>query len=357
MIVTKNLDEALKKARVLKEKGRDVFSTTRNFDFKCNGGIYLADKKNKIDHLRLDHHAMTQVCRMMHIPAAWVKTKQDMDDPTHLADCLNRHVKKLPSMGVLIRLWDLEGKKPKIRAVFPDNIALLDIYDALKALKVKLGSRVKDWTSIVISDHNLRATGLLDSPKMREKRTGYRGNLGEMYGGIDTSASETGSFPLVGNVYVWRKVCDNGMVIPDSDLSYSLKRSEKEEGGLNLRYREMLDDLRSKVSPAFSRTLKQLNILNSRKVGDNKQAAVNACGKILGIPTSLREGILTAWQPKDNNLFGLWNGISRYGNLLNIKGNFSGSRKLHIAAGNLAKASPHILSAIQEESEKGNSNE
>ncbi len=347
---TTKLDEALKKAKEMSEKGHDILTSTRNFDFKCNGGIYLADKKNKLDHTRLNQHSIIQVCKILKIPAQWVKTKQELQDPEHLAESLNRHVKKLPSMGILLRGWDMKGKNPFIRAVFPDNVAVLDIYDALKALKVKLGGRVTQWQYITIGGFTLRAAGLLDNDKLAEKRGVYKKRLGEMFAGVQASASETGEFPISGDVFVWRCICENGAVLQDQDLSYSLKRTEKEEGGLNKRFRDMLDDLRSKVTPAFARHVKRLSDLSMRPVGDNREKCIHIAAGNLVLPGKFREGILSAWQPKERSLFGLWNAITRHGQVLNQQGQFTGSYTLQKAAGRLAESSPRFLDLLQDAS-------
>jgi len=340
-----SLDDAIDRAKWMRDRCTDIETSTKKLEFQCNGGIYVSCKKGIKEPMKLSDTAASQVCHMLTVPNQWVRVKQQMEDPEDLAASLNRHSRKLPSKGILVRKWD--GKDPFIRAVFPDNYAILDCWEALKAIRSKMGKKIKEWPILTFSGFKLRVLGLIGQPKIKESYgTEDHKIIRGILPGIHIFVSEDGSYPMGCEVGLYRALCSNTMVLADDRFRpFRLKRREKEEGGLIDRFKGALDETNESLIPAWKKTVGRIVDLAHIETGQNKREALKSAAKVTGIPRLAFDPVSMAWDTDD--LFGLWNGLTRYGSALTTEGNFHRGVQLQKSAGALARLSPALQKEIQ----------
>lgn len=332
MFNTKDIGEAIKYAEGIQKRSFDLKLDTKKLKFGSNGDITVTLPKE--GELHMTPHAFGQVCKMLKVPGAWVSTKRELQDLPDLATALNRHVKSLVTTGLNVRAIK-EEKKKYVRAVFPDNVPMLDLPDALKAIKTKLNKRVTGWHFIGIDQYCLRAFGLLTlPPSAGEGIEGHRFLKG-IVPGIHITASDTGALPISGEVGIFRGVCENMAVLRD-DYCFSLKRKEKVEGGLNTRFREAIDEIRA-MTEEMAPILNGIVSLGACKVGEDRVACLNRGSKLLNYPKRACAELDAAWLPKQDSLFGMWNALSKRGSQLTMEGDWKMGHLLQKASGYMTR--------------------
>ncbi len=333
MFKTKDIGEAIKHAEDIKKRSFDVKLDTKKLKFSSNGDISVTLPGK--GEMHMTSHSFGQVCKLLKVPGAWVSTKRELHDLPDLANALNRHVKSLVTTGLLVR-GIKEGKKNCVRAVFPDNVPLLDLPDALKAIKIKLNKRVTGWHFIGIDEYCLRVFGLLTLPPgaTEEGIPGHKFLKG-IVPGIHVTASDTGALPISGEVGIFRGVCENMAVMRD-DYCFSLKRKEKVEGGLNTRFRDAIDEIRA-MTEEMKPVLDGIVALGGCKVGEERLACLARGSKLLNYPKRACAELDSAWLPKQDSLFGMWNALSKRGSQLTMEGDWKMGHLLQKSAGYMTR--------------------
>lgn len=336
MFKTKSIEKAMEHANEIKERSFDLHLDTRKLKYTSNGHVSVVLPKE--GEVGITDHAFTQLSRMLKVPGAWVNTKRELKDLGDLASGLNRHTKQLPSTGIFVRCIK-ENKKKLIRAVFPDNVALLDLPDAVKAIKVKLNKRVSAWQFIAIADYSVRAFGTIGDGDVAVEGSGDHKWLKGIIPGIHVFASDTGEYPIGGEVGIFRSVCENTAVIK-GDFCVSLKRKEKEPGGLGVRFREAIDELRHMLEDdRYVATLNAIPVMGAAKCGEDRICCLQEGAKMFGYPRKVCPELDAAWDTKEQNLFGMWNAISKRGTQLSTEGNWKLGHKLQQSAGAMTRMS------------------
>jgi len=349
------MDKALAEAKTIQRLSKDVEVNSRNLEFSCNGGIFVKTKgAASIGSARLLPQAVSQVSDLLRVPLPWIQVKRELKDPEDLADSLNRHVKRLPSQGFLMRYFmerQDNGKYQRVlRAVFPDNTATLDIVETLGHIQAVLGSRITQWPFICIEDFSLRAFGLITSPKIKELRENKPDALAKLgiLPGVHVYTSEDGSFPKGCDLGIYRGLCKNaGILMEEQFRGRRLRGVEKQEGNLGQRFRTILEEVKKTGYPSFMHTLKRLTVLAETETGPNLKDAVEQTVSMTKLSRSHVTPILAAWAPNENNCFGIWNAMTRYADVETKNGHLKTGYELGRAAGRLQTLSNYQLNHIQ----------
>ena len=340
-----SLEKAYKYGKEIARQTRDFQTSTRKIRFEANGQL-LVSTGTRSKAVPVTPIAMSHLCKLFNVPTAFSKVKGTMNDLTHLAETFNRHGSKLQGQGILVRRW--VGKDPCIRAVFPDNYALLDLPEAIQAMRIKLEKRVREWPWIVVSGFALRACALF--ARKGEHSDSAKG----FYPAILVSCSDDGSVPIGCEIGIFRYICTNMQATQHPDFpGFRLRRKEKTEGGFNTRFRNCLEQIRKNALPAFKAHLRDIKELRSMKLGDNRLNVLHLGTRYLFYPKKVCDGVLAAWPKTTNTLMDVWNAITRVADIHTQAGRLDQGYVLQAAAGHLLHSSPMVRDILVTASYKG----
>lgn len=306
---TTDLDKAVEWAKKRDECKEDYHLSTRKLSFHTNGQIVCEMRDGR--QLPLVGESVGQMCKILQIPKQWIEVKRDMGDSEHLTESFNRHVKKLTSTGIFVRTIHTKDGQV-VRAVFPDSQTMLDIPAALRAVRLMLRKHVSEWQWILIDDNKVSVWGLLDA-KWQSKFPVLQG----IQPAVFAHTSEDGSTPISAGLGVYRQICENGAVVQDDRFRpLSFHRKESVEGGLLERFKSSLGWLEETAIPAYKTTIRGMKRLVDMPLGPARGNTVQKLRRQIAFPSPLEAGIVTAWEPDENTLFGLWNALTRHATVL-----------------------------------------
>lgn len=344
--------EALPIAKQLRESCRDFTCTTKQLRFIGNGSLQVA--MGKKDPMNVLPQALGQLGSLLRVPQGWITVKGDLDDRKELAEDFNRHVKMLPTSGLLVRtvMGGRDEEPPAIRAVFQDNVALLDLVPAIHLLQKKVEPLIRKWLYITIAQHSLRAFGLFPGAKSNEFSDFHADMVRGFCPGIHLYVSEDDSFPLGGDMGVFRFACSNQAVVMDEGFEpVNFRRKEKKIGDLNRRFQALVGDICENRMVPMKKFFGSVERMTAVPVGANLENMVRHSTGTLNYSRRDTDSIISAWNPEDRDMFGLWNALTRAGTRLSSTGDFHSGYRLQKSAGRMTRLTDRTLQVLARKSE------
>ncbi len=302
------------------------------------------------DSLGITEHAHSQFSDRLSIPKKYYD-RMRQTDPELLAHNVNTWLHREPE-NRLIRTLD-----GKVRAFLSSSYRALDNYDLAEAALPVLQESKCEVVSAELTETKMYVKAIL--PSLTTEITGSRQRGDVVQAGIVISNSEVGNGSVKIEPMIYRLVCTNGMIAPDSSLrKYHIGKGADVDG-----VREMLTDearqaddkafwlkVRDIVRGAFNRDI-FLGLVNkieaatqNQIVSTNLMQVVEVTANKFALPESNKHSILThLCQGGDLSQWGLVNAVTR---TANDASNYENATELERTGGKILELPAHDWKVI-----------
>lgn len=257
------------------------------------GNLAFGDHEN----MGLTKHAHGQLGDYLKIPRKYYQRLQEEGSTELLAENVNHWLGKNPSSRKMVRTLD-----GNCRALVSSKYRILDNSDMMEAVLPVLNTQMVQIVSCDITEKRLYLKALF--PKIEgEIKQGDA-----VQSGIVISNSEIGSGGLKVQPLVYRLICNNGMILPDSSINkYHVGRDQGITGSIQ----ELLSDatkeqndkafwmsVRDVVKASYNEAFFQDQILKMQEAAgieiesNNYQKVVEVANKKLGFNDSMSGSVM-----------------------------------------------------------------
>lgn len=290
----KTLMELAAEVQRQQESKKDFSVPTNKMSMNDMGNLMVEDLN---PNLHLTEHAHRQLGDYTNIPRKYYQRLQDEGSNELLAENVNHWLKQKGTDKKMVRTLD-----GKCRALLSSRYRVLDNSDMMEAVLPVLSNQDIKIVSSDITDKRLYLKALF--PKIE----GEIGKGDAVQSGIVISNSEIGMGGLMVQPLVYRLVCLNGMILPDSSIKkYHVGRNQ----GITGHIEELLSDatktandrafwmsVRDVVKASYNEAFFQDQILKLREAAgidiESKkiEKVVEMANKKMGFTDNIGESVL-----------------------------------------------------------------